>query len=161
MEILGFFGLLPFAVIGIILIALIAEESFSGASIATVLLLLWSIIWFGFTPVFSWIFANPTLLVGYICAYGVIGLISTFFLWDRYCARKAKYWRESLNADPLKRDDCMPLWFNNKSRLTAWFVWWPFSLANYIFGRMIGDFVDWVLKQFGNAYAYFARRHFN
>lgn len=161
MELVAFFGLLPYIIFGLIVIAFLAEDAFLGAAIATFLLLIWTMIWYGFMPVWNWVTSNPVLLIEYLCVYGVLGLASTFFLWDRFCARKAKYWRENMKANEAVKKDYLPVWSNHKSKLTAWFVWWPFSIANYILGRMVKDFVEWVLKQFGNAYTLIAQRHFN
>ena len=152
--------LLPLIAISFFLLACIANETFWGSFLLSGILLVYLGWWQGFSVVFGWIWANPALLMGYITIYFILGVLSSFFLWDRFCSRQAKVWKDRTKSDPNKKDVYIPVWCNNKAKLTAWTVWWPFSMANYILGRLVIDALEWIQAQFGNVYKRLAERHF-
>lgn len=160
MELLWIFYALPILLGVFLLIACFQDEAYIGATLVTVATIAYFSFIYGFMPLFNWVTTNPGLVVGYVAAYILLGMGSSFFLWDRFCAKKGKYWREKLGADPKLKTQYMPDWTNNKARITAWTIWWPFSMLHYVIGRLVVDFIEWVQLQFGNIYKRISERHF-
>lgn len=105
----------------------------------------------GFMPMINWLSANLSLVIGSVFLYIITGIGWSFFKWDRYCADLAKY---------SNRRTAKPEWFNNKVKLITWSVYWPFSVVNYAFGRLINDMYEWFINRLGNIYSKIADRHF-
>jgi hypothetical protein len=40
----------------------------------------------------------------------------------------------------------------NKYRVTGWILYWPFSVVNYIFGKLLQDILDAIIKMFRSVY---------
>jgi len=80
----------------------------------------------------------PTLWV--YAAYPFIGLLWTFFKYDRFCARKRKEY-DTHNERFLSEID--PNRVKVRGMLTNWLVNWPLSLGSWL----VADALDYVVEQ--------------
>lgn len=89
---------------------------------------------------------NPFQTVGWLFGYVVIGVLWTFFKYDRFaakCARAIKEWKDRhgdkwqrhINIAASERD---PRPEKNKERIMLWLMYWPFSMLH----DLVTDFYD-------------------
>lgn len=100
-------------------------------------------------PVWTWCWAHPQHLMLGALGYIIIGVLWSFFKWDRWCA--------ALKAEGVTQ---APRVNWESDRICTWMAFWPFSM----FWSAIRD---GVLKLFTNLFRFFksvyqriANRHF-
>lgn len=155
--------LLDLAFLFVVLLAIGAasvavEQNWHGV-LALILLgtLSYFLISIGFSGVITWISANISLLIGGFVLYTILGVMWSFFKWDRYVAERAS-WFKDLNKTPANL--VAPNWTDNKLKITTWVIYWPLSGINYIFGRLITDLYNWIISKLGGVYQSITDRHF-
>ena len=110
------------------------------------------------------IYWNQLMAVGWqtivltIAGYVLAGVLWSLFKWYRHVSKKAAYYHEKYGNTML------PALYSelrsavsvssNKSRLTGWIAWWPWSLV----WALTGDFFNFLYDMMVNAYQKIANR---
>jgi hypothetical protein len=110
--------------------------------------------------VLGYIVNNPLTILTYATAYIVVGVGYTFLRWDRFGAN----WRKIYDATPdgyNKRSlyDNQPTAFKNKSRITNWMMFWPWSAFWWFLSDFILEVFNWVYSHFVTVYDRIMARH--
>jgi hypothetical protein len=62
---------------------------------------------------------------------------------------------EFLNVERVKEDlhvtPTLSTW-TNKAKIVSWIVYWPLSVASYVFGRLLKDLIDFVIENLKGVY---------
>lgn len=131
------------------------HEGNLGAS--TIILIVYAILigggnyggWISFTlPIISW----SALLVGGTI-YLVVGLIWSFYKWFRLYKTKMNQYnhQKSLQNNPTL-DRYIPKLEENKSSITTWVLFWPFSVMRYVLSDVIFKFTTFITECFESVY---------
>lgn len=140
------------ALVSLILISAVANDSGQGATAVAGLYLATIVLLGDFAPI-AWIIANPIdALIGF-GAYYIAGVIYTYFKWYRFClTMRNNYLREKrdfLDRHGITGDEIpsnlmsrftpvtAPKVGRHKSTIIMWLAYWPFSLA----GTFVADII--------------------
>lgn len=101
---------------------------------------------------------NPKDLAFWAAAYFPIGIAWSFFRWWHVLKDKGaellKY--RSHYSDPNRWTEYvkshMPTASNNKSSITCWITYWPFSVASYLLVDILCDIGNWIYSLISGLY---------
>ena len=175
LEILAAITIVGWFMILVFLIAIFActETDSPGFGILAFLAFLFTFIYFEtgivVTPYMAakWVANNFLTLLSYGAVYLIIGTVWSFFKFDRYAANQRKKYDElraeriSSNSKPLpKKEDYQPEVMKSKYKFFNWIVLWWASMIWYVISDLVQDFVNFILRNFGQVYDKIAARHF-
>lgn len=103
--------------------------------------------WEFFKNILIFIRDNPWIAVGYLMIYIILGLGWSFIKWYLYLNEKRKYFRKHTYSN---RD--MPKFNENKSRIVAWMMYWPFSVLWNMTHNLFRDVFTFLSEQLKGAY---------
>lgn len=157
-ELVALGGYIFWALLGAVLVGLVAavdkDESFI-ASVLTLGTLVFLTLFTTFNP-FAWVWANSGLVILLAIGYVLVGIVysgAKWVLWNYTISRKLKAYKPDwMKAQPrrdyesladyearffetakyklnLPSDEISPRVRNNKSRIMTWMVYWPFSFV--------------------------------
>lgn len=139
------------------------EESLIGGmlSLGATILGLW---WLADINIFTWILANPGLLLFYGVGYFVIGTLWSLFKWYLLALKQHKKLYEFGTYGKMKREDysdqewatrverLKPVAKENKAKITGWITYWPTSVLMTLLRGIIEDFSAWTAETFNGYY---------
>lgn len=93
-------------------------------------------------------------------AYFVVGLMWSIYKWIVFVKFKNEYYLNEKDnilqkhwEDVIKQENivnlgkrCKPLATEHKETITAWIIWWPFSVLRYLFRDFFVDIANWIFK---------------
>lgn len=173
MEIVSIWNMLFWLVVFVLLLGCSAVEDFVVA-LGVIVLSFFIAFWVFGQNVLGWAYENPgTTLIG-VVAYLGLGVLWSFFKWDRLCSNEARKWKEAKEAlknqntgysqEVMQRQVASlakpPEVFDYKGKFTSWIILWPFSVIVFVFDDMFAWVRDMFLEMFGKVYQAIANRHF-
>lgn len=178
MELFGLVAFWFFALLlAFILLITVNEERFFPTSILIAALsvaLTWK---YGFTETFSWITSNWVLFGLGVVGYLGLGILWSFFKWDRYISERIEEVKKAWDrySDPkntgtkkietfaeyVEESGSVPVALNRKEKIACWIFYWPLSIVLYVIGDFLREFINWVVRYFGNVYTAITNRHIN
>lgn len=143
----------------LLLIIVLETNQNDVANISFFLLIGASILYYGIFNSFNFLIDNFSMVVLVFFGYTVVGVLWSFFKWDRFCLSQFKKW-ENMGQPRVSKELYKPKYTNNKSKLFSWTFIWPISIIGYIIGDLLVDFFNFILKYFGEIYNKISNRHF-
>jgi hypothetical protein len=145
------------AVLFVVLFFAAANDSLSVAFWATVIGLGILQLLSSLDP-FTYVKENPKDVLFVALGYFPAGIAWSFYRWWRVLKKAgsdlASMKSHFSNADEWKRhvDRMWPTASQNKSRISVWITYWPFSLASYILCDFLYEIADWIYTKISGLY---------
>lgn len=96
-------------------------------------------------------------------SYFVAGLIWSFFRWFTFVKKRYQWYKRSHGNDPdfeKAKKSNIPLAKEHKEELSAWIVFWPFSMIRYVLGDLFKDLINAIVTTFQKTYNSIAQKVF-
>lgn len=155
-----------FSLMSVVLFFATYKDSLAVAFWATVIAVLGFQFFTAVDP-YGYVTENPKDLLLFAAAYFPIGIAWSFFRWWRVLKNKAaqlvqdkprfhpdnyiKTWAQYVRKH-------MPKAAENKSSITCWITYWPFSVASYLLVDILCDIGNWIYSLISGAYQRMADR---
>jgi hypothetical protein len=97
-------------------------------------------------------FRSADHLFLFTVGYFLVGIGWSFFRWLKYVKKQYKKWKTSYSYKPEDREKNIPQAGDNKEQLSAWLIFWPFSVIRYIIGDLLKDLGEMFVRTLGKAY---------
>lgn len=114
-----------------------------------------------YTNLFQNVQFNTSTTLSIIGGYLICGVFWSFFKWWQYVKTQALLYHDRLkryaNTDP---NDYKPLVSENKGQISAWILYFPFSLIRYAIGNLLKDLMNWIVESFSKWYDMITDSHF-
>lgn len=170
-------GLFVAFIVFVILMVAVNEDNIGLSATMMVLLLGGFTVYNGVSDTITWITTNWLYTIAGVVGYLALGIGWSFFKWDRYISERIEELKNAWDkySDPdsgfkkkvgtfteyVKDSGSVPPASDRKSTIATWIFYWPISIVLYVLGDFLREFVNWVVKFFGNIYNAITNRHIN
>jgi hypothetical protein len=99
--------------------------------------------------------SNADYLFLFIVGYLVVGIGWSFFRWLKFVKAEFRRWKKDAETNNYKKENkahYIPTAGDNIDQLTAWLIFWPFSVIRYIVGDLLRDLGEMFVRTLGKAY---------
>ena len=129
----------------------------AGISVVIALALLYFIA--GINP-FTYVIEHPFGTILYFAAYIATGIVWSVFRLDRFAKQWRRTWNEADNKSARRAlFGEQPTVKNNKDRLLAWIIFWPWSVLWWALADLVFDFMNTIYEMMSGIYSKVIARH--
>ena len=96
---------------------------------------------------FSNVISNPSMIIVFVIAYTLVGLLWSFFKWYTFLLD----WKSRNKGRTFEKYD-LPSPTKHKSMLVSSMIYWPFSVIWYAINKPVRRFFNWIYNEFVGVY---------